>query len=80
MKRLLIAPLLALACSGAFASTCQKDLREIDKALANPGKASPANVAEARKLRAEGASLCHAGKQEEARGVLRRATRLLDLG
>lgn len=80
MKRLLIAPLLALACSGAIASTCQKDLREIDKALANPGKVTPANVAEARKLRAEGASLCHAGKQDEARGVLRKATRLLDLG
>ena len=80
MKRLLVAPLLALACSGAIASTCQKDLREIDKAIANPGKGNQANVAEARKLRAEGATLCHAGKQEEARAVLRKATRLLDLG
>lgn len=80
MKRLLVAPLVVLACSSAFASTCQKDLREIDRALANPGKAGAANVAEARKLRVEGASLCHGGKPEEARGVLRRATRLLDLG
>ena len=80
MKRLLIAPLLALACSGAFASTCQKDLREIDKALVNPGRVSASDIAEVRKLRAEGASLCHAGKEYEARGVLRKATRLLGLG
>lgn len=80
MKRLLIAPLLAFACSGAIASTCQKDLREIDKALANPGKSTPANVAEARKLRGEGASLCQSGKSDEARWVLRKATRLLGLG
>ena len=80
MKRLIIAIALVLASPLAAASSCEKDIREIDKALSKPATVPAANVAEAKKLRAEGSSLCIGGKKDEARAVLRKAMRLLDLG
>ena len=80
MKRLIIATALVLASPLAVANSCEKDIREIDKALSKPTKVSAANVSEARKLRAEGSTLCISGKKDESRSVLRKAMRLLDLG
>ena len=79
-KTAILATIFALAAPLAQASNCQHDLREIDKAFAKPRKGVTAeNVAEARKIRAEGASLCHAGKDEAARDALRPALRLLKI-
>ena len=80
MTRILLAAILALCMQPALASKCQRALAEVDKGLANPGKVAAAKVAEARKLRTDGAAQCTAGKQEEAQSLLQRALQLLDRG
>lgn len=78
IKTMLVAAALAFAGSSAFAFHCPVDMKAIDAALPN-AKVSEAQVAEVRKLRAEGESLHKAGKHQESVDTLAKAKKILGI-
>ncbi|MCU0870354.1 MAG: hypothetical protein MUF30_12300 [Burkholderiales bacterium] len=71
----------ALACTAAVASAnhCPMDMKAIDAALAKNPSLSATDLAEVKKLRADGEALHKAGKHAESVESLGKAMKLLGL-
>ena len=78
-RQLVLATLLALASSFAFAAHCPMDMQQIDAALATKPLLSAEQLAEVKKLRAEGEALHKAGKHDESVVALGKAKNLLGI-
>ena len=80
IKRIAWAAVLCLAVAApAFANSCPKDMAAIDEALAKNPQLSEADMAEVKRLRAEGEELHNAGKHAESEEALHEAAELLGI-
>ena len=80
MKRMLALAVGLLAASGtALAFHCPADMKAIDEALAKKPKLTDAQMAEVKKLRADGEAQHKAGKHQEAVDSLGKAMGMLGL-
>lgn len=70
---------LALASVQAFAFHCPMDMKKIDEALAKNPALSADQMAEVKKLRAEGETLHKAGKHQESVDTLGKAMKILNI-
>ena len=70
---------LALASSQAFAFHCPMDMKKIDEAMGKNPKLSADQMAEVKKLRAEGETLHKAGKHQESVDTLGKAMKMLNV-
>ena len=68
---------LLLASGAAFAFHCPADMKKIDEALAKDPKLSAAQMADVKKLRAEGEASHKAGKHQESVDTLAKAMQIL---
>jgi uncharacterized protein len=68
-----------LASTSAFAFHCPKDMAKIDAALAANPKLTDAQMAEVKKLRAEGEALHKEGKHQESIDTLAKAMKILNI-
>ena len=75
-KTLLAAAALFVS-SAAFAFHCPADMKKIDEALAKSPKLSTEQMAEVKKLRADGEASHKAGKHQESVDTLAKAMKLL---
>jgi uncharacterized protein len=80
MKRMLaLAAALLFASATALAFHCPKDMAAIDAALAKNPKLSDADMAQVKKLRAEGEAAHKAGNHQEAVDKLGQALKILKI-
>jgi hypothetical protein len=77
LTSLLVAGLLVAA--PAYAFQCPKDMKEIDAALAKNPKLSADQMAQVKKLRADGEALHKAGKHQESVNTLAKAKQMLKM-
>jgi len=78
MRKLIAGIAFALAAGTAFASSCPKEMKVIDSAL--PGaKLDSAQMAEVKRLRAEGETLHKEGKHAESLAALGKAKGMLGI-
>ena len=77
--RIILAAVLALAASAAFAFHCPADMRKIDEAMAKNPKLAPEQAAEVKKARADGEALHKAGKHQDSVDTLGRAMKILNI-
>lgn len=68
-----------LFAGGALAFHCPADMKKIDDALARAPDLSAEQLAQVKKLRAEGESLHQAGKHQESVDALAKAMALLEI-
>ena len=68
-----------LASGAAFAFHCPADMKKIDEALATSPKLSAEQMAEVKKLRADGEALHKAGKHQESVDALAKAMKMLNV-
>ena len=68
---------LALASTGAFASSCPKHMKAIDEALAKNPKLSAAQMSDVKKFRADGEAAHKAGKHQDSMDALAKAEKIL---
>jgi len=68
-----------LASGAAFAFHCPADMKKIDEALASSPKLSAEQMAEVKKLRADGEALHKAGKHQESVDTLAKAMKMLNV-
>ena len=73
----LLAAAALFASSAAFAFHCPADMKKIDEALAKSPKLSSEQMAEVKKLRADGEVSHKAGKHQESVDTLAKAMKLL---
>ena len=66
-----------LATSVAFAFHCPVDMKKIDDALAKSPKLTAAQMADVKKLRAEGEAAHKAGRHQESVDTLAKAMKIL---
>ena len=78
LKRTALFAALVLASSLAFASRCPMDMKAIDAALPK-AKLDDKQMAEVKKLRAEGEQLHKAGKHSESEATLAKAKKILGI-
>jgi len=76
-RTLALAASLLFASSAALAFHCPKDMAEIDAALAKNPKLTPEQLAEVKKLRAQGEVDHKAGKHQESVDELAKAKAIL---
>lgn len=74
-----VAATALLVSSAAFAFHCPADMKKIDDALAKSPKITAEQMAEVKKLRAEGEALHKAGKHQESVDTLAKAMTLLSI-
>jgi hypothetical protein len=79
MKRIALVIALSLASSAALAFHCPADMKKIDEALAKNPPLSAAQLAEAKKYRADGEALHKAGKHQESVDTLAKAMAILNI-
>ena len=79
MKQVVIAAAFALASSAAMAFHCPADMKKIDDALAKNPKLTATQMADVKKMRAEGETLHKAGKHQESVDTLAKAMKILDI-
>jgi hypothetical protein len=79
IKQFLLAAVLVLLSASVLAFHCPQDMKKIDDALAANPKISAAQLAEVKKLRAEGETLHKAGKHQEALDTLAKAMAILKI-
>lgn len=79
MKRILVAAAALLFSAGALAFHCPADMAKIDAALAKNPKLTEAQMAEVKKLRADGEALHKAGKHQESVDTLAKAMKILNI-
>ena len=79
LRLLAAAATLALVTTTAFAFHCPADMKKIDAALAANPKLSSADLAEVKRLRAEGEKLHKAGKHQESVDTLGKAMKMLNI-
>jgi hypothetical protein len=80
--KILLTALLAtglLAAAPAFAFQCPKDMAAIDAALGKSPMLSTDQMAQVKKLRAEGEALHKAGKHQESVNALAKAKQMLKI-
>ena len=70
---------LALASAQAFAFHCPMDMKKIDEAMGKNPQLSAEQMAEVKKLRAEGETLHKAGKHQESVDTLGKAMKMLNV-
>lgn len=70
---------LALASASAFAFHCPMDMKKIDAAMAKNPMLPAEQMAEVKKLRAEGETLHKAGKHQESVDTLAKAMKMLKI-
>ncbi|MGH8691509.1 MAG: hypothetical protein ACREUS_10830 [Burkholderiales bacterium] len=78
MKRLALIIALSLAFSPAFAGNCPNEWKAIDAALPK-AKLDAKQMAEVKKLRADGEQLHKAGKHSESMATLGKAKKMLGI-
>ena len=78
MKKIILMTTLALFSSLALAGSCPKLMKEIDAALPK-AKVSAAQMAEVKKLRADGEASHKAGKHADSEASLKKAKGILGL-
>ena len=78
MKTRFLVGFLALASSSAMAFHCPVDMKKIDDALPS-AKLSAGQMAEVKKLRAEGERLHKEGKHQESVDTLAKAMKILGI-
>jgi len=78
MKRLILALALALAAPLAFAHNCPNEMKAIDAALPK-AKLDARQMAEVKKLRADGEKLHNDGKHSESMAALGKAKKMLGI-
>lgn len=79
LKQTLLAMVLLLATSVAFAFHCPADMKKIDEAMAQNPQISAEQMAEVKKYRAEGEALHKAGKHQESVDTLAKAMKILGI-
>ncbi len=79
MKKLSLMAALLLASGAAFAFHCPADMKKIDEAMSKNPQLSSQQMAEVRKLRADGEALHKAGKHQESLDTLGKAMKLLKI-
>ena len=79
IKQFLLAAVLALLNASALAFHCPQDMKKIDEALAANPRFSASQLAEVKKLRAEGETLHKAGKHQESIDTLAKAMAILKI-
>ncbi len=80
MIRILAGAVVLVALSApAFANHCPKDMAAIDAALAKNPNLSADQMAQVKKLRAEGEALHKAGKHQESIQALQKAEDILNI-
>jgi hypothetical protein len=79
LRVLAAAATLALVTTTAFAFHCPADMKKIDAALAANPKLSSTDLAEVKRLRAEGEKLHKAGKHQESVDTLGKAMKMLNI-
>lgn len=77
--RLALAAALIALSTGAWAFHCPMDMKKIDEAMAKPTSLSAEQMAEVKKLRAEGETLHKAGKHQESIDTLAKAMKILGI-
>ena len=77
LLRSYFAAVALLASGAAFAFHCPADMKKIDEALAKDPKLSAAQMADVKKLRAEGEASHKAGKHQESVDTLAKAMQIL---
>jgi hypothetical protein len=75
--RSMVAAAALLASSTAFAFHCPADMNKIDEALAKNPSLTAEQMADVKKLRAEGEALHKAGKHRESIDTLAKAMKVL---
>ena len=78
MKRIALTLALAFAASAALAGNCPNEWKAIDAALPK-AKLNDKQMAEVKKLRAEGEQLHKAGKHSESMATLGKAKKMLGI-
>jgi hypothetical protein len=79
-KNIALATVLAVAVTGpTLANSCPKHMASIDQALATNPKLEPAQLAEVKKLRADGETLHKQGKHAESEAALGQAESILGI-
>jgi hypothetical protein len=78
LRSIVVAVSLALASSVAFANSCPREMKAIDAALPK-AKLSDVQLAEVKKLRAEGEKLHKEGKHKESMETLDKAKNILKI-
>jgi hypothetical protein len=68
-----------LASGAAFAFHCPADMKKIDEALAKNPSLTAEQMAEVKKLRADGEVLHKAGKHQESIDTLTKAMKILNI-
>ena len=77
--RSILAAAALLASSAAFAFHCPADMKKIDDAMAKNPPLSAEQMAEVKKLRAEGETLHKAGKHQESIDTWAKAMKILNI-
>jgi hypothetical protein len=77
MKRIMTLIALLVFSGAALAFHCPADMKKIDAALDKKPALSAAQMAEVKKLRADGEAFHKAGKHQEAVDTLARAMKIL---
>ncbi len=77
--RSILAAAALLASATAWAFHCPADMKKIDDALAKNPSLNAEQMAEVKKLRAEGESLHKAGKHQESIDTLAKAMKILSI-
>jgi len=78
MKRVALLAVLALFSSLAMAFTCPKLMKQVDAALPS-AKLSASQMAEVKKLRADGEAFHKAGKHSDSEAALKKAKGILGI-
>ncbi len=78
MRKLIAGVAFALVAGTAFATSCPKEMKAIDAALPN-AKLDAAQMAEVKRLRAEGATLHKEKKHAESLAALEKAKGILGI-
>ncbi len=79
LRSIAVALSLALASTGAFASSCPKHMKAIDEALAKSPKLSAAQMSDVKKFRADGEAAHKAGKHQDSMDALAKAEKILGI-
>lgn len=79
MKKTALFTSLMLASLTAFAFHCPADMKKIDEALAKKPQLSEKDMAEVKKLRADGEKLHKDGKHQESVDTLAKAMKILKI-
>lgn len=75
--RTMLAAVALLGSSSVFAFHCPADMKKIDEALAKAPKLTPEQMADVKKLRADGEAFHKAGKHQESVDTLAKAMKVL---